>query len=192
MVSESTSEIEELVRVTKSNSGISGKPLRDAHRRLGNILGERIREDYGDDDFVVFALLRSGAFLATGIADELGCPIIPLDEKHDVRWSKDPEEFIKAYHECIEGKVAIIADAVINSGESIRSVLSGLQGHVSKTILVANVVQEEYSCNMPLYCTRTSSNKFKGCHIGEQKGNCGPDTGDRLMGLLRLRIGMRE
>lgn len=184
MASDGGEEIEGLIKATKSDSGVSGKPLRDAHRRIGELIGKAIREDMGDRGYTVIGLLRSGAFLATGIADELGCPLIQFDDKHDERWHFGPDGFLRDFGEYVEGRTVILADAVINTGESMRKVSEGLAGHASEIVLAANVVQEEYRTDLPLYCLRTSKNKFKGCRVRTQDGNRGPDTGDRLFGLL--------
>lgn len=56
-----TKEVEELIAVTKSDSGISGPELAKAHIRLGELLAENI--DIEPEDTTVVALLRGGIFL---------------------------------------------------------------------------------------------------------------------------------
>lgn len=56
-----TKEVEELIAVTKSDSGISGPELAKAHIRLGELLAENI--DIEPEDTTVVAMLRGGIFL---------------------------------------------------------------------------------------------------------------------------------
>ncbi len=56
-----TKEVEELIAITKSDSGISGPELAKAHIRLGELLAENI--DLEPADTTVVALLRGGISL---------------------------------------------------------------------------------------------------------------------------------
>ena len=60
-----TKEVEQLIAITKSDSGISGPELAKAHIRLGELLAENIDLELADT--TVVALLRGGIFFAQGI-----------------------------------------------------------------------------------------------------------------------------
>lgn len=74
-----TKEVEELIAITKSDSGISGPELAKAHIRLGELLAENI--DLEPADTTVVALLRGGIFFAQGIYFKLGCKFEVYDPK---------------------------------------------------------------------------------------------------------------
>lgn len=74
-----TKEVEELIAITKSDSGISGPELAKAHIRLGELLAENI--DLESADTTVVALLRGGIFFAQGIYFKLGCKFEVYDPK---------------------------------------------------------------------------------------------------------------
>lgn len=54
-------EIDRLIAITKSGSGISGPELAKAHMRLGELTAENM--DYPADDTTVVAIMRGGIFL---------------------------------------------------------------------------------------------------------------------------------
>ncbi len=180
-------ELRELVSICRSDSGITGTELRRAHRILGRKVGNLILEDHGPEEkYAVVALMRAGMPFAEGIADALMCPILFLDEKHDIRWTDEQNnEFVKENREFLEDSILILADAVINTGETILRVYNILKEAAEKVVMATNVVQREfYPGNRELYCARASDNRFKGCRIEKQDGQMGPDTGDRLFDTL--------
>lgn len=84
-----TKEVEELIAVTKSDSGISGPELAKAHIRLGELLAENI--DIEPEDTTVVALLRGGIFFAQGIYFKLGCKKIKAQLRR-VGYEIEPKE----------------------------------------------------------------------------------------------------
>lgn len=99
-----TKEVEELIAITKSDSGISGPELAKAHIRLGELLAENI--DLEPADTTVVALLRGGIFFAQGIYFKLGCKFEVYDPKQG--------EFKRP-----TTKNVILVDSVINTGKTI-------------------------------------------------------------------------
>ncbi len=181
-------EIGSLISVCKSNSGKMGRELREAQHRLGMIMAELISRDHGSaKPYAVVALMRSALPFSEGIADVLDCPILFLDEKHDIRWKMNDcdNKFIRENYEIINKSTLILADAVINTGETIMQIYNTLSKICDEIILAANVVQEDFDEGPSnTYCVRVSSNKFKGGQVLKQNGNIGPDTGDRLFRTL--------
>lgn len=184
----STPELSKLIDICRSDSEILGTELRKAHYELGTMVGKMIRENHVTDNaFAVIIILRSGLDFGHGIADELDCPILFLDEKHDRRWKMNDynNEFILEYKDILAESSLILVDAVINTGETIKQIYDTLSKTTTDIVIAANVIQDEFDNDkIPTYGTRKSSNKFKGCHILKQKGNQGPDTGDRLFRTL--------
>jgi len=56
-----TDEVQKLIAITKSDSGVSGPKLAQAHMQLGALLAENIQLD--PSDTTVIAILRGGIFL---------------------------------------------------------------------------------------------------------------------------------
>lgn len=77
---EKTDEVRKLIAITKSDSGISGPSLADAHFRLGELLAESMPFD--PQETTVMAILRGGIFFAEGIYHRLGCRFDLYDPKH--------------------------------------------------------------------------------------------------------------
>ncbi len=98
-------EIDRLISITKSGSGVSGPELAKAHMRLGELIAEKM--DYSADDTTVVAMMRGGVFFAEGIYFRLGCRFMLYDPKH--------EEFVRP-----ETSHIILVDSVINTGKTIR------------------------------------------------------------------------
>ena len=182
------SEIQDLIAQCKSNSGVMGRELREAHHRSGQIVGERILKDCPEKDrFVVVCLMRSGMLFGEGIADALDCSLLFLDEKHDIRWKMNDcnNKFINENREILKGSTVILADAVVNTGETIKQIYDTLIKVTSSIIIAANVIQNEFEPGHRIvYGMRRSENKFKGSKVTVQSGNKGPDTGDRLFRTL--------
>ena len=162
---EKTDEVLRLISITKSNSGLSGPVLAQAHMQLGSLLAENISID--PDDTTVIAMLRGGIFFAEGIYFKLGCKFQLYDPKR--------ESFQRP-----ETKNVILVDSVINTGKTILDI-------IQPDMLVACCVINENAVamlNNQLYTVRVSSNSFIGSNIQHQVGNKGPDTTMRLFNLL--------
>jgi len=160
-----TDEVQKLIAVTKSDSGISGPELAKAHIRLGELLAEQI--DLPPDDTTVVAILRGGVFFAEGIYFKLGCKLQTYDPK--------TQPFIRP-----DTKHVILVDSVINTGKTILEILE-------PDMNVACVVINEAAVPLlekQLYAIRVSSNSFVGSNIKKQNGNKGPDTTMRLFNLI--------
>ena len=158
-------EIDKLIEITKSGSGVSGPELAKAHMRLGELVAENM--DYPADDTTVVAIMRGGIFFAEGIYFKIGCRFQIFDPKHE-RFSRP------------ETRNIILVDSVINTGRTIREVLT------SDMAVACCVINE---CAVPvfekqLYTVRVSTNSFVGSAIKKQAGSVGPDTTMRLFNLL--------
>ena len=68
---EHTDKVMGLIEITKSNSGISGPKLANAHIELGKLLAQNIPVD--PKETTVVAMMRGGIFFAQGIYFGLGC-----------------------------------------------------------------------------------------------------------------------
>lgn len=162
---EKTDEVNELIAITKSNSGISGPELAKAHIRLGELLAENLPVD--PEDTTVVAMLRGGIFFAEGIYFKLGCKFEIYDPKHGI--------FVKP-----ETKNVILVDSVINTGKTIREILE-------PDMLLASCVTNEGAVaefGKNLFTVRVSSNSFVGSNVKKQSGSKGPDTTMRLFNQL--------
>ena len=158
---EKTDEVNRLIAISKSDSGISGPELVRAHIRLGELIGERI--PLNPKDTTVVAVMRGGIFFAQGIYMSLGCRFQVYNPKTDI--------FIRP-----ETTNVILVDAVINTGETLRQILK-------QDMAVACCVINEKSVPLfdgQLYAVRVSKNSFVGSDTKVQKGNHGPDTTMRL------------
>ena len=157
--------MEELIAVTKSDSGISGPELAKAHIRLGELLAENI--DIEPEDTTVVALLRGGIFFAQGIYFKLGCKFELYDPKQG--------EFKRP-----TTKNVILVDSVINTGKTIVNL-------IDEDVKVASCVINDKAVPLfedKLYTVRVSTNSFVGSAVKTQKGNKGPDTTMRLFNQL--------
>jgi predicted phosphoribosyltransferase len=158
-------EVNRLISITKSDSGISGPELAKAHMKLGELLAEHMSVD--PNDATVVAMLRGGVFFAEGIYFKLGCRFQLYDPKH--------EEFRRP-----DTKNVILVDSVINTGKTIRKLLH-------PNIIVACCVINENAVSEfqdYLYTVRVSRNSFVGSAVKKQFGNKGPDTTMRLFNLI--------
>lgn len=162
---EKNDEVNQLISITKSDSGISGPQLARAHMRLGELLAEHISVD--PEDTTVVALLRGGVFFAVGIYFKLGCRFQLFDPKH--------ERFVRP-----DTKDIILVDSVINTGKTIKDLLD------PKTIVACCVINEKAVLEFQdsLYTIRVSKNSFAGSDVKKQFGNKGPDTTMRLFNLI--------
>lgn len=163
---EKTEEINNLIAITKSDSGISGPELAKAHIKLGMSLGGQITGLVPEDTTIV-AMLRGGIFFAEGMYFAMGCKFQTYDPKH--------EEFVRP-----ETKHVILVDSVINTGKTILKILDR-DMKVACCVINEQVVPvfDDY-----LYAVRVSKNSFVGKNIKKQEGKVGPDTTMRLFNQL--------
>ena len=150
-----TDRINDLISITKSDSGISGPKLAMAHMELGKYLAECFPE-MAPEDTTVVAMLRGGIFFAVGIYFHLGCKFQMYDPKKD--------EFVRP-----ETKNVIIVD-------SVKKILQ-------PDMLIASCVVNEQAVELfgnQLYTVRVSKNSFVGANVNKQNGGVGPDTTMRL------------
>ena len=158
--------INELISVTKSNSGISGPTLAKAHMELGEALAETF-VDLDPDDTTIVALLRGGLFFAEGMYFKLGCKFQTYNPKTDV--------FVRP-----NTKNVILVDSVINTGKTIQEILEP-DMYVACCVINQKAVS---FFDSQLYTIRVSENSFVGANVLQQNGNKGPDTTMRLFNLI--------
>ena len=194
LVHNGTDRMHSLIEICKSDSGIMGVKLRNAHRELGKMMGDRILRDSEasqNNNLSVICLMRSGLCFGEGIADFIDCPTLFLDENNDKKWNTPDEKYgnkyIKEYLEHIENRTVIVSDAVLNTGKTIRSICKLLIRFATKVIIAVNVIQSSAANTFDdwdTYTIRLSENKFVGAKTNIQLGGIGPDTGDRLFKLI--------
>lgn len=163
---EKTEEINNLIAITKSDSGISGPELVKAHIKLGKALGSQITGLVPEDTTIV-AMLRGGIFFAEGMYFAMGCKFQTYDPKH--------EQFVRP-----KTKNVILVDSVINTGKTLLEILD-------PDMKVACCVINEQAVsvfNDFLYTVRVSKNSFVGKDVKKQEGKVGPDTTMRLFNQL--------
>ncbi len=158
--------INDLIAITKSDSGISGPRLAKAHIKLGRLLGDEMPE-LDPEDTTIVAMLRGGIFFAEGLYFSMGCKLQTFDPKH--------ETFVRP-----DTKNIIIVDSVINTGKTISDILTP---DMFVACCVINEKAVQYF-DKQLYTVRVSKNSFVGKDIKQQAGNIGPDTTMRLFNLL--------
>lgn len=165
---EKTEEVQKLIYITRSDSGISGPELVKAHIRLGEIMGSCIgEEEMNPQDTTVVAILRGGIFFALGIYLSMGCRFMTYDPKN--------QKFIRP-----ETKHVLLVDSVINTGSTIKKILQ-------PDMKVACCVINEKAIQIfspQLYTVRTSENSFVGSDVKKQRGTKEPDTTMRLFNEL--------
>ncbi len=163
---EKTERANQLIAITKSDSGISGPDLAKAHMELGMLLGEKMIE-FNPGDTTVVAMLRGGIFFAEGIYFQLGCKFQIYDPKR--------ESFVRP-----QTKNVILVDSVINTGKTIKDIFKG-------DMFVACCVINENAISLfdeKLFTIRVSKNSFVGANVYKQSGTVGPDTTMRLFNIL--------
>lgn len=163
---EKTEEINNLIAITKSDSGISGPELAKAHIKLGMAMGSQIT-GFAPEDTTIVAMLRGGIFFAEGMYFAMGCKFQTYDPKH--------EKFVRP-----ETKDVILVDSVINTGKTILEILD------SEMKIACCVVNEKAVPVFDdfLYTVRVSKNSFVGKDVKKQEGKVGPDTTMRLFNQL--------
>lgn len=160
------------IKICKSNSGINGAPLADAHIRLGKMLGEAMRAIIPHIDSAIIVLERGGRFFGDGVYTGFGGTFYSYNPKKDVF----PD---------IQQGVAVIVDSVINTGKSILDMINKLKqkNPEMEIVIVSNVIQEN-AVNLlqeyKVFAIRISTNSFVGSRQSTQKNGKGPDTADRL------------
>ena len=162
---EKSPEVQRLIQITKSNSGISGPDLARAHMKLGQLLATQM--DFVPKDTTIVAIMRGGLFFAEGIYFQLGCKFQIYDPKHG--------EFQRP-----ETSNVILVDAVINTGKTIHKILE------PDMVIACCVIHEEAVAlfEKHLYTVRVSRNSFIGTNIKTQSGTIGPDTTLRLFNMI--------
>lgn len=168
-------EIQDLISITKSDSGINGNKLASAHFELGKKLCRYISA-LSEKDTTIISLERSGHFIADGMYMSFDCRF----ETYNSKFHSLPK---------LCTKNVILVDGVINNGKSMLETISRIENIApnTKIIVVAGVINEQA---LPLFETydlivvRVSKNKFTGSNVRIQKGNVGPDTADRLFNQL--------
>lgn len=165
-------DIAEDIKICKSNSGINGAPLADAHIRLGKILGGVLKGIIPQIDSAVIVLERGGRFFGDGVYTGFGGTFYSYDPKNDIL----PD---------IQQGIAVIVDSVINTGKSVLDMIDRLKqkNPEIEVIIAANVIQEK-TINIlqkyKVFAIRTSDNSYIGSRQATQKNGKGPDTADRL------------
>ena len=161
-----TTELEELIAITKSDSGVSGPRLAKAHIELGMALG-RVMTDFAPEDTTVVAVLRGGIFFAEGIYFAMGCRFATFDPKQDM--------FVRP-----KTSNVIMVDSVINTGKNLLPLL-GKGVKVACCVINENAVPD---FDDVLYTVRVSKNWFIGKNVSKQEGKIGPDTTMRLFNTI--------
>lgn len=161
-----TEEINRLISITKSDSGVSGPELAKAHIKLGTAMGSQIT-GLNPEDTTIIAMLRGGIFFAEGMYFAMGCKFQTYDPKH--------EEFVRP-----ETRNVILVDSVINTGKTILEILDR-DMKVACCVINEKVVPvfDDF-----LYTVRVSPNSFVGKGVKKQEGKVGPDTTMRLFNQL--------
>jgi uracil phosphoribosyltransferase len=173
-------EVESLISVCKSDSQIYGFKLREAHYKLGKILAEKMVNDLPNHDITVIVMMRAGLCFGMGIADGLemfGVKVSILFHFNEEQWDKEKINWTQALANDI-----ILADAVINTGDSIIRFAQAIQ-YNKNVFFASNVLSEKAVhkfCDKCLYTIRVSEKSFVGSKVSVIKDGKGPDTGDRL------------
>lgn len=163
---EKNEEINKLIAITKSDSGISGPELAGAHMKLGMAMGSQIK-GFVPEDTTIVAILRGGIFFAEGMYFSMGCRFQTYDSKH--------EAFVRP-----ETRNVILVDSVINTGKTLLGILDPNMKVACCVINEKAVpVFEDF-----LYTVRVSKNSFVGRNVKKQDGKIGPDTTMRLFNQL--------
>ena len=162
-------EVERLIAMTKSDSGVCGPRLVEAHRELGRAVGAQIGQlgQVEPEETTVVAVLRGGIFFAEGMYLAMGCRFGLYDPKH--------EKFVRP-----GTRHVILVDSVINTGRTLKEVWDS-------GVYAACCVVNERAVPMfgeRLFAVRVSGNSFVGGEVARQVGSVGPDTTLRLFHLL--------
>ena len=167
-------ELEQLVSICKSDSGVMGTKLRNAHYELGKKIAQTYQHSFSKDACII-AFLRAAIPFAFGIADILDCTVLLYDSSE--------KEFFNKNKEMLKNRTVLFIDAVINSGEGMLSAIKESEIPKENIKILTNVLCSksiEKFTDYDLFTVRISENSFKGEKVKIQQGNRGPDTGDRL------------
>jgi len=168
----------EFISICKSNSGVMGARLRNAHYELGRILAENYK-NYFSAQCSIVSFMRSALPFTFGIADILDCPILFYDS--------NDSDFFDRNKEVIKGKLILFVDAVINSGKGMLEAIGKSKTSYQNIKIITNVLCDkaiEKFTNYDVFTVRVSQNSFKGANVLKQANDKGPDTGDRLFRTL--------
>ena len=160
------------IAICKSDSGVNGARLADAHIRLGRKLGEVMRGFIPNINAAVIVLERGGRFFGDGVYTGFGGTFYSYNPKTDAL----PD---------IQQGLAVIVDSVINTGKSVLDMITKLKkkNPEIEIVIVSNVIQNDavdLLQGYKVFAVRTSANSFVGSRQATQKNGKGPDTADRL------------
>ena len=164
----------EFISICKSNSGVMGSRLRNAHYELGRILTENYQNQFSGQCCIV-SFMRSALPFSFGIVDILDCPILFYDS--------NDSDFFDRNKEVIKGKLILFVDAVINSGKGMLEAIGKSKTSYQNIKIITNVLCTkaiEKFIDYDIFTVRVSPNSFKGDKVLKQVDGKGPDTGDRL------------
>ncbi len=164
------------IAICKSDSGVNGARLADAHIRLGRKLGEVMRGFIPNINAAVIVLERGGRFFGDGVYTGFGGTFYSCNPKTDAL----PD---------IQQGFAVIVDSVINTGKSVLDMIDKLKqkNPEIEIVVVANVIQNDavdLLQGYKIFAVRTSANSFVGSRQATQKNGKGPDTADRLFNYI--------
>ncbi len=161
-----TDRINQLIAISKSDSGINGPMLAKAHMELGALLAEKMKS-FESDDTTIVAILRGGIFFAQGMYFQMGCKFQTYNPKY--------EKFVRP-----DTKKVILVDSVINTGKTILDIYD------ESMDVACCVINQKAVLNFDehLFAIRISKNSYVGENVHKQLGNVGPDTTMRLFNML--------
>jgi len=168
----------EFISICKSNSGVMGTRLRNAHYELGRILAENYK-NYFSAQCSIVSFMRSALPFTFGIADILDCPILFYDS--------NDSDFFCENEELLNDRQILFVDAVINSGKGMLEAIGKSGASIQNIKVLTNVLCNktiEKFANYDVFTVRVSQNSFKGANVLKQANDKGPDTGDRLFRTL--------
>lgn len=168
-------QIDRLIQITKSDSGISGNRLAQAHYELGKIIARYVSW-YEENETTIVCFERSGRFFADGLYSAFN----GVFESYNSKFQGFP---------IIKTKNVILVDGVINSGKTILDSIEKIKKNtkVENIIIATNVINVDaltLFADYKIIAVRKSENKFIGAKIKKQEGNKGPDTSERLFNQL--------
>ncbi len=168
-----------LIDVCKSDSGATGKKLREAHTNLGSLVAKTISQDFRGEKFAVVIMMRSGLSFGMGIADELDAPVLFYDDKNTTFFENQLKD-----NPQLQDYRFILCDGVVNTGKTILELANAYQSY--RPIIATNVISEKYEGNnaIAVYASRVSKHSYTGAKQKTIHDGKGPDTSDRLFNLI--------
>ena len=184
-----------LVNTTRQ-ADLAGPALAEAHRNVGRRLAGSVARHLLLEDVainhvagtstgvrlkagsepIIVAVMRAGLFVAEGI------------------WSSLPDSSFVLHGEGsslgalpAKGRTVVVVDSVINTGQSIREVLSAVEALQPSSIAVATLVA--YRCNLEALVDEFPAVDFHVARVSDRSyiGRGGTDTGARLFGTTTWR-----